>query len=252
MDSSKSKTGKLQHWKERIDLAAAFQWTARLNMHEGVANHFSLTVNKDGSRFLINPNQKHFSRIRASDLLELDANDPNVLAMPNAPDATAWGLHGGIHRLCPNVKCALHLHPKYATVLASLKDSVLPPIDQNSAMFFNRIAVDEEYGGLAFNSEGERCADLLKDPKMKVLVMGNHGILVTGSTVADTFDRMYYFEKACQTYILALQTGRPLRVLPSEIAEKTASQLAGFSATESMHFEEIKAILTDEGSDFAE
>ena len=23
------------------DLAAAFRWTARLNMHEGIANHFS-------------------------------------------------------------------------------------------------------------------------------------------------------------------------------------------------------------------
>ena len=30
------------HWSERVDLAAAFRWTARLNMHEAVANHFSL------------------------------------------------------------------------------------------------------------------------------------------------------------------------------------------------------------------
>ena len=33
------------HWQKRVDLAAAFQWTARLNMHEAVANHFSLIVN---------------------------------------------------------------------------------------------------------------------------------------------------------------------------------------------------------------
>ena len=26
------------------DLAAAFRWTAKLNMHEGVANHFSVCV----------------------------------------------------------------------------------------------------------------------------------------------------------------------------------------------------------------
>ena len=26
------------------DLAATFRWTARLNMHEGVANHFSACV----------------------------------------------------------------------------------------------------------------------------------------------------------------------------------------------------------------
>ena len=34
------------HWQKRVDLAAAFQWTARLNMHEAVANHFSLIVMK--------------------------------------------------------------------------------------------------------------------------------------------------------------------------------------------------------------
>ena len=30
----------MTHWSERVDLAAAFRWTARLNMHEAVANHF--------------------------------------------------------------------------------------------------------------------------------------------------------------------------------------------------------------------
>jgi len=30
---------------ERIALACALRWTARLEMHESVANHFSLAVN---------------------------------------------------------------------------------------------------------------------------------------------------------------------------------------------------------------
>jgi ribulose-5-phosphate 4-epimerase/fuculose-1-phosphate aldolase len=68
----------LLYWQERIDLAAAFRWAARLNMHEAVANHFSLSVNEDGTQFLMNPNQKHFSRIKASDMLLLDANDPDT------------------------------------------------------------------------------------------------------------------------------------------------------------------------------
>ena len=55
-------------WQKRVDLAAAFKWTARLNMHEAVANHFSLIVNEKEKTFLINPNQKHFSNIKASDL----------------------------------------------------------------------------------------------------------------------------------------------------------------------------------------
>ena len=69
----------------KADLAAAFRWAARLNLHEGVANHFSLAINDSGTRFLMNPNQRHFARIRASDLIEIDANDPETLAGPDAP-----------------------------------------------------------------------------------------------------------------------------------------------------------------------
>ncbi|SFS19480.1 class II aldolase and adducin N-terminal domain-containing protein [Yoonia litorea] len=241
----------ITHWDARIDMAAAFRWTARLNMHEGVANHFSFAINEDGTRFLMNPNQMHFARIKASDLIEVDANDPETLTGPNAPDPTAWGLHGGIHRHVPHARCAMHVHSIHATVLASLKDSRLPPIDQNCATFFNRYVIDEGYGGLAFEEEGERCAALFDDPKKRVMIMGNHGVLVIGETVAETFNRMYYFERAAETYIRALQTGQELRVLPDEIAEKTARELEDYPEQDVRHLAELKAILDAEKSDYA-
>ena len=145
----------------RVDLAAALRWAAKLNLHEGVANHFSLAINDSGSRFLMNPNQRHFSRIMASELIEIDVNDSEVLTGPDAPDITAWGLHGSIHRHWRHARCVMHVHSNYATVLAALADSRLPPIDQNAAMFYNRYVIDEAYGGLALEDEGERCARLL-------------------------------------------------------------------------------------------
>src|SRR3954469_8883655 len=162
---SKDQRSNLPFYAERVDLACAFRWTARLNMHEAVANHFSLAVDDSGTRFLMNPNQVHFSRIKASDLLLIDANDPETMNRPDAPDPTAWGLHGAIHRNVPHARCVMHVHSIHATVLASLADSTLPPIDQNSAMFFGRHVVDDNYGGLAFEEEGERCSQLFSDPK---------------------------------------------------------------------------------------
>ena len=241
----------LTHWAQRTDLAAAFRWTARLNMHEAVANHFSVSVSDDGKRFLMNPNQRHFDRIKASDLLLLDADDPATMNQPGAPDPTAWGLHGSIHRLVPHARCVMHVHSIHATVLACLEDSTLPPIDQNTATFYGRTVVDEGFGGLAFEKEGIRCARMLSDPKIKVMIMGNHGVLVIGSGVADTFNRLYYFERAAETYVRALQTGRPLRVLSHEIAEKTAQELENYPDQAERHLAELKAILDDEGSDYA-
>ena len=200
----------------------------------------------------MNPNQWHFTRIKASDLIELDANNPESARGPNAPDATAWGLHGSVHRHCKHAKCVMHVHSVFATVLASLKDSTLPPIDQNCAAFFNRYVIDDHYGGLAFEEEGERCASLLSDPKKKVMIMGNHGVLVIGESVGDAFNRLYYFERAAETYIRALQTGQPLKILSDEIAEKTASELEGYPEQDERHFSELKAILDEEGSNYAQ
>jgi len=242
----------IEHWNERIDLAAAFRWTARLDMHEAVANHFSLAVNDEGTQFLMNPNQVHFSRICASGLLLLDANDPETMKLPDAPDATAWGLHASIHRQCPHARCVMHVHSIFATVLASLADSNMPPIDQNTATFFNRMVIDDEFGGLAFEEEGRRCAAALSDPKKTVMVMGNHGVLVIGSTVAETFNRLYYFERAAETYIRALQTGQKLRILSDEIAEKTARELEEYPEQSERHLAELKAILDEEGNSYCD
>nr|WP_319947525.1 class II aldolase and adducin N-terminal domain-containing protein [uncultured Shimia sp.] len=241
----------MDFWQERVDLAAAFRWTARLSLHEGVANHFSLSINDSGTKFLMNPNQMHFARVKASDLIVVDADDPETLEGPDAPDPTAWGLHGGIHRHCAHARCAMHVHSVHATVLASLADSNLPPIDQNSATFYNRYVIDDHYGGLAFEDEGARCAALLTDPKVKTMIMGNHGIMIIGDTVAETFNRLYYFERAAETYIRALQTGQPLRVLSDEIAEKTARELEQYPEQDIRHLNELKAILDEEGSNYA-
>lgn len=242
----------MDHWAERVDLAAAFRWTARLNMHEAVANHFSLSINEDGTQFLMNPNQVHFSRVRASDLLVIDANDPSTLEGPDAPDPTAWGLHGALHRQCAHARCAMHVHSIHATVLACLEDKILPPLDQNASMFFDRQVVDDNYGGLAFEEEGERCAQLFSDPKKTVMIMGNHGIMVIGQTVAQTFNRLYFFERACEVYVRALQTGRPLAILPDDIAAKTADEIEDYPEQDIRHLAELKAILDEEGSNYAE
>ena len=82
--------------------------------------------------------------------------------------------------------------------------------------------------------------------------MGNHGVLVIGESVGDAFNRLYYFERAAETYIRALQTGQPLKILSDEIAEKTASELEGYPEQDERHFSELKAILDEEGSNYAQ
>jgi ribulose-5-phosphate 4-epimerase/fuculose-1-phosphate aldolase len=241
----------IDHWDGRVDLAAAFRWTVRCNLHEGVANHFSLAVSDDGQQFLMNPNGRHFSRIKASELLLLDAHDPKTMDRPDAPDVTAWFLHGALHRQVPQARCVMHVHSKYATVLASLADSTMAPIDQNTMRFYGKIAIDDGYDGMGLGDEAERVATLMQaNPDKTVLVMGNHGIMVFAPTVAYAFDEMYYFERSCETLISAYMTGKPLRVASHDVAEKTARQWREYPGLGDLHFAELKAILDAEGSDY--
>ncbi len=248
------KTGKnpeADEWQMRVDLAAAFRLAAKYDWHEAVANHLSLAVSADGKKFLMNPRWRHFSRIKASELMLLDSNDPSTMDRPDAPDLTAWSIHGRMHANVPQARCIIHLHPPYATALASLANPEILPIDQNTARFFNRIAVDMEYGGMAnTDAEGDRLGNLLGNKQ--IMMMGNHGILVCASTVAEAFDLTYYLERACRNLVLAYSTGQKLHVMSAAVAERTAQEWESDREQFKSHFAEMKEILDEEDPSYAE
>jgi ribulose-5-phosphate 4-epimerase/fuculose-1-phosphate aldolase len=235
--------------QSRIDLAASFRWFARLGMHEAVANHLSAAVSKDGSKFLMNPRGRHFSRVRASELLLLDSGDQATLKRSDAPDPTAWFIHGRLHALLPEARCIMHLHPTYTTALAGLEDSTMYPIDQNTMRFYDRVAMDPDFGGMALaDEEGDRLAGMLG--KKSILMMGNHGITVTAPSIAFAFDEMVYFERAAQTLMIAYATGKKLRVASDDVARTTARQWLDYPNLADDHLNEVKAILDREEPDY--
>ena len=240
----------LDHYAARCDLAAAFRLAYRHGWHEAVANHFSLSISQNGKRFLMNPAGIHFSRIKASDLIICDADNPAAtFEQPQAPDPTAWGIHGAFHRHQPQARACLHVHPIHATVFSCLKNPTLPPIDQNTARFYNRLGYDDGFEGMGFDSEGERISGTLGGHR--ILVMGNHGVMAAAESVARAFDELYYFEKACQTYLKAVSTGLPLKVLSDTIAESTAQDWENYPDEPwQQHFQALCAILDEEEPDY--
>ena len=228
------------------DLAAVFRWTARLNMHEGIANHLSVCLPDSNGSFYVNGTGMHFSKIKASDLILVEGEKVEEMKKkPEIVDPTAINIHGTIHKKVPNAKCILHVHSKYATALSCLKDPTLPPIDQNTMRFYNRVAVFNDFGGLGFEDESEKMASCIGNHN--TLLLANHGILTAAPTVAQAFDDLFYFEKACETYITALSTGKELNIASSEVAEKTAQDWENYSTDlGELHLKAIRSILDSE------
>lgn len=213
--------------QQRIDLACALRWAARLGLHEGVCNHFSLAVADEdgavrGDQFLINPYGWHWSEITASSLVLCDAAG-NVLEGLNTVEPTAFFIHSRVHLKAPQATCVMHTHMPYATALTLRRDGRLAMCEQNALMFYGRLAYDDDYGGLALDgSEGDRIAASLGNAS--ALMLASHGIIVTGRNVAEAFADLYYLERAAQAQILAVTGGHELRAIPEEVQRQTAQQ----------------------------
>jgi ribulose-5-phosphate 4-epimerase/fuculose-1-phosphate aldolase len=213
----------------RIELACALRWAARLGLNEGVDNHFSVAVPDergavDGQRFLINPYGWHWSEVTASSLVLCTA-EGDVLEGDNDVETTAFCIHAPIHRRVPNATVVLHTHMPYATSLTLLEDGRLEMAEQNALMFDERIAYDDDYQGLALDpAEGERMAAMIGN--RSVMFLASHGVVVTGPTVADAFNDLYYLERAAMFQVLARSTGGRLRRVSQRVRETCRQQFA--------------------------
>ncbi len=233
--------------QDRNDLALAFRLAERFGFHEGICNHFSLRLDSDDERYLINPYGVHWSRIQPESLLLIDG-DGQILCGNGAVEDTALFIHVASHRANPRHKVVLHTHMPYATTLTMLDGDagILPMTHQTAIRFHGRLSREPEYGGLAHDSqEGERIArKAAKSPEIDIMFLANHGVVVSGSSVSMAFDDLYYLERACRQHVLALQTGLPLKVIPDDVVERTAGQFnRDLAEAAEQHFRALEQVL---------
>jgi ribulose-5-phosphate 4-epimerase/fuculose-1-phosphate aldolase len=243
-------------WRARVDLAAAHRLAVGHGFSEGIFNHLTLAVPGRDDRYYQIPFGLHWSEVTASCLMEVGF-DGTVLQGEGEPERSAVCIHAPIHRLVPKHACVLHTHMPFASALARLAEPRLAALGQTEIAFLDTIAYDDDFNGLAFDpAEGERLAGVL-GPDRAVLVMANHGILACGETVAEAYDRLYYFERACQVQLYAMWTGRPLKEVPPHVVARTLRQYAnspvhGGKPAYQHHFDALKRLLDKSEPDYAD
>jgi ribulose-5-phosphate 4-epimerase/fuculose-1-phosphate aldolase len=237
----------------RVDLAACHRLAARFGFSEGIDNHITLLVPGKRERFLLAPFGLLWSEVKASDFMELDFTG-QVVSGQGLVEPTALYIHLAVHRLAPHAACVLHTHMPYATALGMLESPHLQMAAQNALGFHDDIAY-VEYNGLALDySEGERLARALGS--RSTLMLRNHGVLVTGDSVAQAFERLYFLERACQAQVLAQSTGRALALIPEAVVRTTAEQFKAESSIDGhgradLHFAALKRLLDRDHADYA-
>ncbi|PYE27003.1 ribulose-5-phosphate 4-epimerase/fuculose-1-phosphate aldolase [Rhizobium sp. PP-CC-3A-592] len=229
-------------WQARVDLAASLRMAARLGLEEGICNHFSAVVPGHPDLFLVNRLGWAFQEATASSLLICDF-EGHVIAGDGVPEATAFYIHARLHKMSPRVGAAFHTHMPNATALSMVEGEPLVWAGQTSLKFYGRVAVDEDYNGLALDErEGDRIAAVLGDKD--ILFLKNHGVMVCAPNIAEAWDDLYYLERAAEVQLKAMSTGRRLLPVSPEIATVAARQMReGDPESARLHLESVRRVL---------
>jgi ribulose-5-phosphate 4-epimerase/fuculose-1-phosphate aldolase len=236
-------------WQARVDLAACLRMAARLGLEEGICNHFSAVVPGHPDLFLVNRLGWAFQEATASSLLICDF-EGNVIAGDGVPEATAFFIHARLHKMSPRVGAAFHTHMPNATALSMVEGDPFIWAGQTSLKFYGRVAVDENYNGLALDErEGDRIAAVLGDKD--ILFMKNHGVMVCAPNIAEAWDDLYYLERAAEVQLKAMSTGRRLVPVSEEIAEQAAKQMReGDPESARLHLGSVRRVLDRQAPEY--
>ncbi len=219
-----------QEWRVRVDLAACHRLADLNGFSDIVWNHISARVPDEPGRFLINLFGLRFDEVTASNLVTLNQEGEVIVPAMEADgtvidssesNVTGYVIHSAIYNQRSDVNCVMHSHSRAGLAVCSLKDGFIPVV-QDAFQFYNQVSY-HDYEGLSLDlDERDRLAANLGDNP--VMVMRNHGLLTTGSTVAQAYIRMFYLEKSCQAQIDTYMTGRPVQLPPEEVCQHAADQ----------------------------
>lgn len=190
-------------------LAVAFRHLASIGFAENMAGH--ITWQRDGrTDMLVNPWGLWWQELTASDICEVDEDAAVIRGRWDVTPAVH--IHTELHRVREDARVVIHNHPYYVCVLAAL--GVLPElVHQTGALFLDDMCLVDEYDGEI--DSPSRAADLAASiGSANITILANHGVLVTGRTLAEAVYRAASIERVCKLAYDVMLTGRQ----PSEMA----------------------------------
>ena len=233
----------------RCDLAAAHRLAVYYALNEGSWNHMSLNHPGNPDLTLITPGYTHWSQVSAGNLA-LTTREGEFVSGVRPPIRAAAIIHHPVHLARPDIQCLIHVHTPHITALGMQKGVKLDSCgSQQAAQFHEDIAYYEVYDGVLIDpEEGARMCDALGDKR--ILMLRNHGVVVTGSSVAQAFLDLYQLERACQYQLLASAGGSALQRIPVEnCVEMCRMAKAGNSDP---HFAAMRRLLDAQEPDYAD
>ena len=187
-------------WRARVELAACYRVFAALGWTELVFNHITLRLPGTTPAFLINPFGLNYDEVTAANLIRIGHDGAPLEPTPHAVNRAGFVIHSVIHAARADAHCVMHTHTTAGMAIACKRDG-LGHDDFYGAELFGDVAYHAFEGITVHDDEGPRLVASLGSKR--VLVLRNHGMLVTGSDVFNAFRWMWTLQRACEVQVAA-------------------------------------------------
>lgn len=199
-------------------IMAEYGWT------DVVLTHLSVRINED--LFLISPFSLLFEDVKVEDLVVINLRGEIKNSVKYTVNPAGFLIHSTIYESRQDVGCVIHTHTDHGVAISCLREELLLA-DQMSFMFHQQIGYHDFNGIATDKSEKE---SLVKDlGEKKCLILRNHGLLVTGSSIAEAFWNYFYLEKACRIHLSLLPRMQEISIVEDKIKQKTYEQHKKFN-----------------------
>jgi ribulose-5-phosphate 4-epimerase/fuculose-1-phosphate aldolase len=208
-------------WDTRVMLAAGCRVAQHFGWNNSIRNHLTARVPDEPDKFLMNPVGLRWDEIRASDFLKVDFDGKVHTKSDLPPGPAGLNFHGAVLKAHPDRHCSFHLHQTDGVVVSALKGGLIYASQESVALYGQ--VVFHPFEGLATDAdEGKAIAGMLGEASC--VMMGNHGLLTVGRSIAEGFICMDRLIDACKIQLLLMASGGEITPISQEICEHTLRQ----------------------------
>jgi len=196
---------------------ALFQTVQRLYQGNLIQlNAGNVSTRASAEHLVITPTGISYDRMTPEDLVIIDGNGA-VIEGRYRP-SSEMPMHLAVYKNMPKTAAVAHTHSPYALAFATVGKSI--PVICTEGLAVRGPVPVAEYACPGTEAQGRVAVQAMKGPpSVTGTLLKNHGVLTTGTSLAQAYSTACRIEMAAKIYFLALQIGTPDTLTEEQINE---------------------------------
>jgi L-fuculose-phosphate aldolase len=207
----------------------------RLNVNQGTSGNLSVRC---GKAMLITPSAVPYDRLTPQMIARMPIRGDYGGWSGPLPPSSEWRIHLDILRAKPEVGAVIHTHALHATTL-SLLHKPIPAVHYMIAAFGGPTIRCMKYAPFGTKDLSDAVLEGLHD--RHGVLLGQHGMVVTGHDLGQALWRAVELETLAKMYLLALSVGQPF-ILPDDEIVRTVEKFKSYGYQPAKPVETAKAV----------